>query len=68
MFVEQGLDGRRLGQEIVALLGDRGRLQAMAKASSTLAHPEARDILVGECLAMVAAKKANRSASRQEQN
>ena len=60
MFTEQGLDGTRLGREIGELLNNPPRLRAMAKASGTLARPEAREILVQECLAMVEAAKSGK--------
>jgi len=45
------LTGPRLAQEVGALLGDRGRLAAMARASAELARPEAAREIAHELLA-----------------
>jgi UDP-N-acetylglucosamine--N-acetylmuramyl-(pentapeptide) pyrophosphoryl-undecaprenol N-acetylglucosamine transferase len=48
------LTGERLAREVVALLGDRVRLQAMAAASRGLARPEAARDVAGELIAAAA--------------
>jgi UDP-N-acetylglucosamine--N-acetylmuramyl-(pentapeptide) pyrophosphoryl-undecaprenol N-acetylglucosamine transferase len=45
------LDGPRLRREVDALLGDRGRLEAMARASAALARPRAAADVADEVLA-----------------
>ncbi len=44
------LDGPRLASEVGALLGDRSRLAAMARASAALARPDAATDVAGELL------------------
>ena len=39
------LTGPRLAQEVGALLGDRGRLTAMGRASAALARPDAAAVI-----------------------
>ena len=45
------LDGPRLAREVAALLGDRGRLTAMSRASAALARPDAASAVADEVLA-----------------
>ncbi len=45
------LDAARLRAEVDALLGDRGRLAAMARASRAIARPDAAARIAGEVLA-----------------
>ncbi len=45
------LTGPRLAQEVGRLLGDRGRLAAMARASAGMARPEAARAIAAEVLA-----------------
>ena len=45
------LTGPRLAREVAALFADRGRLQAMGKASAALARPEAAAAVADEVLA-----------------
>jgi UDP-N-acetylglucosamine--N-acetylmuramyl-(pentapeptide) pyrophosphoryl-undecaprenol N-acetylglucosamine transferase len=45
------LDGPRLAREVAALLADRGRLAAMARASAALARPHAAAAVAEELLA-----------------
>jgi UDP-N-acetylglucosamine--N-acetylmuramyl-(pentapeptide) pyrophosphoryl-undecaprenol N-acetylglucosamine transferase len=45
------LTGPRLAREVGELLGDRGRLAAMARASAGLARPDAAADIAGELLA-----------------
>jgi UDP-N-acetylglucosamine--N-acetylmuramyl-(pentapeptide) pyrophosphoryl-undecaprenol N-acetylglucosamine transferase len=47
------LTGPRLAREVAALLGDRGRLRAMARASAGLARPRAAAEVADEVLAAV---------------
>jgi UDP-N-acetylglucosamine--N-acetylmuramyl-(pentapeptide) pyrophosphoryl-undecaprenol N-acetylglucosamine transferase len=47
------LTGPRLAQEVGGLLGDRGRLAAMGRASAELARPDAAREIAGEVLAAV---------------
>ncbi len=47
------LTGPRLAQEVGRLLGDRGRLAAMARASESLARPDAAGTIAAEVLAAV---------------
>jgi UDP-N-acetylglucosamine--N-acetylmuramyl-(pentapeptide) pyrophosphoryl-undecaprenol N-acetylglucosamine transferase len=47
------LTGPRLASEVGRLLGDRGRLAAMARASAALARPHAAADIAGEVLAAV---------------
>ncbi len=44
------LTAARLGNEVLALLEDRGRLRAMASAARSLARPEAAREVAGELL------------------
>jgi UDP-N-acetylglucosamine--N-acetylmuramyl-(pentapeptide) pyrophosphoryl-undecaprenol N-acetylglucosamine transferase len=46
------LTGSRLAQEVGRLLGDRGRLTAMARASASLARPDAARSIAREVLAV----------------
>jgi len=48
---DQELSAKRLAQEVGALLADRARLQAMARASAALARPEAASQIAAELLA-----------------
>jgi UDP-N-acetylglucosamine--N-acetylmuramyl-(pentapeptide) pyrophosphoryl-undecaprenol N-acetylglucosamine transferase len=50
---EAGLDGARLGAVVGELLGDPGRLRAMADAMRRLARPDALDELVERIRALV---------------
>ena len=45
------LTGPRLAREVASLFADRGRLQAMGKASAALARPEAAAAVADEVLA-----------------
>jgi UDP-N-acetylglucosamine--N-acetylmuramyl-(pentapeptide) pyrophosphoryl-undecaprenol N-acetylglucosamine transferase len=49
------LDGPRLAREVGALLADRGRLAAMARASAALARPDAARDVADEVLAAAGA-------------
>jgi UDP-N-acetylmuramate--alanine ligase len=49
------LDGPRLAREVGALLADRGRLAAMARASAALARPRAASDVADEVLAAAGA-------------
>ena len=55
------LTAARLGSEVAALLGDRARLTAMARASAALARPDAAQAVADEVLA--AARSGGRSRS-----
>jgi UDP-N-acetylglucosamine--N-acetylmuramyl-(pentapeptide) pyrophosphoryl-undecaprenol N-acetylglucosamine transferase len=46
------LSGPRLAQEVGRLLGDRGRLAAMAHASEAMARPDAAQAIAGEVLSV----------------
>ena len=48
---DEELDGPRLAREVAALLGDRGRLTAMSRASAALARPDAAMVVADEVLA-----------------
>jgi len=48
---DEELSAKRLAQEVGALLADRARLQAMARASAALARPEAASQIAAELLA-----------------
>jgi UDP-N-acetylglucosamine--N-acetylmuramyl-(pentapeptide) pyrophosphoryl-undecaprenol N-acetylglucosamine transferase len=52
---DAALDGPRLAREVGALLGDRQRLAAMARASAALARPRAAEDVAVEALAAAAA-------------
>ncbi len=52
MFVEREMDGGRLGQEIMGLLGDSGAREKMARAIHALAKPDAAGAIVDQCLAL----------------
>lgn len=45
---QEGLTGERLAGEIIGLLKDRVRLEAMARQARTLAHPDAAERVVEE--------------------
>jgi UDP-N-acetylglucosamine--N-acetylmuramyl-(pentapeptide) pyrophosphoryl-undecaprenol N-acetylglucosamine transferase len=47
---DRELSGPRLAQEVGLLLSDRGRLEAMARASAALARPDAASVIAGELL------------------
>jgi UDP-N-acetylglucosamine--N-acetylmuramyl-(pentapeptide) pyrophosphoryl-undecaprenol N-acetylglucosamine transferase len=49
-IADRDLDGRLLGREVATLLADRGRLAAMASASSALARPRAAAEIAAEIL------------------
>jgi UDP-N-acetylglucosamine--N-acetylmuramyl-(pentapeptide) pyrophosphoryl-undecaprenol N-acetylglucosamine transferase len=51
------LSGPRLAQEVGLLLGDRGRLAAMARASASLARPRAAREVAAELLAAAGARR-----------
>lgn len=51
MILDAELTPRRLSQEIGALITDRPRLGAMARASAALGRPDATAAVVRECLA-----------------
>jgi UDP-N-acetylglucosamine--N-acetylmuramyl-(pentapeptide) pyrophosphoryl-undecaprenol N-acetylglucosamine transferase len=55
------LSGARLAREVAALLEDRARLQEMARASRSLARPQAARDVAGELLAAAAAGRAARA-------
>ena len=48
-----GLSAERLGKEVGDLLGDRGRLEAMAAAAASLARPDAARRIADEVLAAI---------------
>jgi len=48
---DEELTAERLAQEVGALLADRARLTAMARASAALARPDAARAIAGELLA-----------------
>jgi UDP-N-acetylglucosamine--N-acetylmuramyl-(pentapeptide) pyrophosphoryl-undecaprenol N-acetylglucosamine transferase len=50
------LTGSRLAQEVGRLLGDRSRLTAMSRASTSLARPDAARDIAGEVLAAAAGR------------
>jgi UDP-N-acetylglucosamine--N-acetylmuramyl-(pentapeptide) pyrophosphoryl-undecaprenol N-acetylglucosamine transferase len=50
MMSDAELDGERLASEVAALLGDRPRLAAMARASRGRARPEAAREIADELL------------------
>ena len=50
---DRELSPARLAQEVGALLSDRGRLEAMSRASAALARPEAAGEIAGEILAQI---------------
>ncbi len=50
------LSGPRLASEVAGLLGDRGRLRAMADASAALARPDAARVVAGELIAAGASR------------
>ncbi len=52
------LSGPRLAAEVGGLLADRGRLTAMARASASLARPEAAAEIAGEVLAAAGVRVA----------
>jgi UDP-N-acetylglucosamine--N-acetylmuramyl-(pentapeptide) pyrophosphoryl-undecaprenol N-acetylglucosamine transferase len=52
---DEELSGPRLAQEVGRLLGDRQRLEAMARASAALARPEAAAEIARELLAVAGA-------------
>jgi UDP-N-acetylglucosamine--N-acetylmuramyl-(pentapeptide) pyrophosphoryl-undecaprenol N-acetylglucosamine transferase len=54
------LTAGRLASEVGALLADRGRLAAMARASAAVARPKAAREIAGEVLAAVRAKDYRR--------
>jgi len=51
VIADRELDGPRLACEVGRLLGDPGRLAAMARASAALARPQAADEIAAEVLA-----------------
>jgi UDP-N-acetylglucosamine--N-acetylmuramyl-(pentapeptide) pyrophosphoryl-undecaprenol N-acetylglucosamine transferase len=54
VIADSECSGARLAREVVALLSDRDRLQAMAAASRSLARPRAAEDVAGELLAAAA--------------
>lgn len=56
VFQEKDLNPELLAQTIQALLEDHIQLERMGAAMHALAQPEAAELLVDECLALVAAK------------
>ena len=56
VFKEKDLSPELLAQEIQSLLQDHKQLERMGMAMRALAQPEAADLLVDECLTLVAAK------------
>ena len=57
---DEELSGPRLAQEVGALLADRPRLQAMARASAGLAKPDAAAQIAGELLAAAGSGRRRR--------
>lgn len=53
MLLEKNLDGRRLADEILNLLGDRGRVDRMEQAASRTGRPEAAREIVDACAELV---------------
>ena len=51
--VEAELTAERLTQKLLAMLDDRQRLQTMATAMKQMAHPEAAELLVDNCLELL---------------
>jgi UDP-N-acetylglucosamine--N-acetylmuramyl-(pentapeptide) pyrophosphoryl-undecaprenol N-acetylglucosamine transferase len=45
------LSAERLAREVGELLGDRGKLRAMGRASAGLARPDAAQAIAGELIA-----------------
>lgn len=54
MIQESELDVQILAQRLAVLLGDRGRLLAMAEAARTLAKPDAAQVIAHACLEVAA--------------
>ena len=53
VVADADLDAARLTAEVRGLLGDRARLDAMARASLGLARPDAAQVIAAELLAAV---------------
>jgi UDP-N-acetylglucosamine--N-acetylmuramyl-(pentapeptide) pyrophosphoryl-undecaprenol N-acetylglucosamine transferase len=53
MLLEKDLDGKRLADEIRALLMDRGRITEMERAASRVGRPEAAREIVDVCFELM---------------
>src|SRR5262249_47029304 len=62
VITDAELSGPRLAQEVGGLLADRGRLASMARASQTLARPEAARAIALEVLAAAGWRSLNTPA------
>lgn len=54
LIQERELNVQILAQRLEALLGDRGRLLAMAEAARTLAKPDAAQVIAAACMEVAA--------------
>jgi UDP-N-acetylglucosamine--N-acetylmuramyl-(pentapeptide) pyrophosphoryl-undecaprenol N-acetylglucosamine transferase len=53
MFKEAELNGRKLGDQILEVLADRGLREEMAGNMTALARPDATEIIIAECLRLI---------------
>jgi UDP-N-acetylglucosamine--N-acetylmuramyl-(pentapeptide) pyrophosphoryl-undecaprenol N-acetylglucosamine transferase len=66
MFREAELDGKKLADEIRALVGDRERLRKMEKAAGLLGRPEAAKELADELVKMMVQRWGTHGRKRSE--
>lgn len=61
MFLEQDIDGEKLAREILHLVEEPDMLHQMSVRMTELAKPDAAELIIEECLALIERKQARKA-------